>query len=286
VRVAHTGAATPAASVDEDTSLLVLDLDGTIVDKSMRLDPALVRAVRDAIGRGLRVTLATGRMPPSSQPYWEELGITEPVILYNGALVRDPASGDDLFQSALPSGLPWTAFPAYANAPVHPLFFQGDSLYCLEQTLPVTAYCEEQHLVADRIDEPQGFLSTGEFVKCLFIGHPQVLPIVREDLGPLIGGAARLAQSRPDYLEMLPTAASKGTALEWLAQHLGIPIARTIAIGDQENDLEMIHAAGVGVAMAHAPDHVRAAADRVAPPPEAGGLRALLAELLPAYFRD
>jgi Cof subfamily protein (haloacid dehalogenase superfamily) len=266
-------------------ALLVLDLDGTILDKTMRLDPALVAAVRRAIERGLHVTLATGRMPSGSKRYWEELGITAPVVLYNGGLIRDPASGQDLFQEALPAGVAWAAFPAFANAPVHPLFFQDDALYCLEHTFPVMAYCNEQGIDADEIHDPEVFLSTGEFAKCLFMGHPDVLPVVREDLLSAVGARARLVRSRPDYLELLPAAASKGRAFEWLAGHLAIPLERTIAVGDQENDLEMIRAAGIGVAMAHAPEAVRAVADRVAPPPEAGGLLALLAELLSEYFR-
>ncbi len=249
--------------------LLVLDLDGTILDRTMRLDPSVAGAIRRAVDRGLRVTLATGRMPPASRRYWEELGVTVPVILYNGALVRDPASGEDLVRWTLPLGLPWTAFPAYANAPVHPLFFDGDELFCLEQTFPIIRYCEEQGLIADAIQDPEEFLSARELVKCLFIGHPDVLPIVRGELEERVAPSARLAMSRSDYLELLPARASKGIALEWLARHLDIPLERTIAVGDQENDLEMIRAAGVGVAMPHAPAHVRAQADRVAPPPPA-----------------
>jgi Cof subfamily protein (haloacid dehalogenase superfamily) len=266
------------------SGFLVLDLDGTILDKTSRLDPAVVAAVRGAVGRGLPVTLATGRMPAGARPYWEELGIRAPVILYNGGLIRDPASGADLLREELPAGLAWSAFAAFANAPVHPLFFRGDALYCLERTFPVAAYCEEQGLAAEEIAEPESFLSGTELSKCLFMGHPDVLPIVREDVLALVGPLGRLVLSRPDYLELVPAGASKGRALEWLARWLEIPVERAIAVGDQENDLDMIRAAGVGIAMAHAPASVRAEADRVAPVPAAGGLLALLAELLPDHF--
>jgi len=253
--------------------LLVLDLD-----------PTLTAAVVGAIGRGLRVTLATGRMPAGARPYWQELGIRAPVILYNGGLIRDPASGADLFRDALPAGLAWTAFPAFANAPIHPLFFRGDALYCLERMFPIAAYCEERGLAAEEIAEPEPFLSGTELSKCLFMGHPDVLPILCEDVLALVAPAARLVLSRPDYLELVPGRASKGQALEWLARRVEVPIECTIAVDDQENDLDMIQVAGVGVAMAHAPSGVRDAAAGVAPRPEAGGLLALLAELLPDHF--
>jgi hypothetical protein len=264
--------------------LIVLDLDGTILDRSLTLAPGLVTAIRKAVSRGCAVTLATGRMPAATRPYWEELGIHAPVILYNGALVRDPASGQTLAFVGLPPGLPGRLYPIYTNAPVHPLFYRNDTLYCLQVTHPVRTYCQEMGVDAQPILQPESFLSLGSFVKCLFIGHPADLSVLRAELTPAVGGAATLVLSRTDYLELLPQGVSKGEALKVVARHLGIPLSRAIAVGDQENDLEMIRAAGVGVAMPDSPPGVRAGADRVAPPPEAGGLLALLADLCPEYF--
>ncbi|HWO03790.1 MAG TPA: HAD family hydrolase, partial [Methylomirabilota bacterium] len=68
--------------------LLVCDLDGTLLDDSMQLDPALVEAFHRAAARGLAISLATGRMPAAADPYRDQLGITAPVIYYNGAVVR------------------------------------------------------------------------------------------------------------------------------------------------------------------------------------------------------
>jgi hydroxymethylpyrimidine pyrophosphatase-like HAD family hydrolase len=90
--------------------------------------------------------------------------------------------------------------------------------------------------------------------------------------------------TRRDYLEMIPPAASKGAALRFLASHLGVPLEETIAVGDQENDLEMIRAAGLGVPMPLASETVRGAAGRVAPPDDQGGLLALFTEILPEFF--
>ena len=265
--------------------LLVCDLDGTLIDRSMALDPALVSAVKRAAGRGLQVSIATGRMPASVDRYREELDIRAPLIYYNGALIRDPASGRDLLAHHLPRGILGTAFEVFANAPVDPLFFRDEQLYCLELSLPIRSFCGDEGLRAHVIPDPEEFLRQGAFVKTMFIGHPDVLPIVREDLESVIGGEAKLVRTASHYLEIVPAAASKGSALGCLAEHLGVPLERVVAVGDQENDVEMIRAAGLGVAMPHAPDAVRAAADRTAPPAADGGLLALFADALPDYFR-
>lgn len=264
--------------------LLVLDLDGVVLDSSMRVEPALEAGLKRAMARGLRVALATGRMPAGSRPYWERFGISTPVILYNGALIRDPVNGTALYTRSLPRGLAWQIYPIYINAPVDPLLYQDDTLYCLKKTPPILTYCEEQALDAVEIAHRETFLREQSFVKCLFIGQPAVLSRLRGKLAQAVG-SARLVLSRPDYLELLPADASKGEALRFLAGYLGISLDRVIAAGDHENDLEMIRAAGLGIAMPHSPPHVRAAADRVAPPAESGGLAALLAELCPEHFR-
>lgn len=265
-------------------ALLVCDLDGTLVDHSGLLDPELVAAFRRAADRGLLISLATGRMPAATTRFRDELRVRAPIIYYNGALVRDPLSGEDLLSLTLPRGVLRHAYDVFAHAPVHPLFYRDDQLYCLERSLPIRSYCDEEGLRAEVIPDPLEFLSLGAFVKSLLIGHPDALPVVREELEGVVGEGAKLLRTRHTYLEVVPAAASKGSALARLAAHLAVPLERVVAVGDQENDLEMIQAAGVGVAMPHAPEFVRAAADRVAPEPGAGGLLALIRELIPEHF--
>jgi hypothetical protein len=84
--------------------------------------------------------------------------------------------------------------------------------------------------------------------------------------------------SHPRFLEFVAPGVTKGFALRWLAHHSGIPLAATMAIGDQLNDLEMIRAAGVGVAMAGAPAVVQEAARLIAPPAEEDGVALIIEE--------
>jgi Cof subfamily protein (haloacid dehalogenase superfamily) len=263
--------------------LLVCDLDGTLIDGSSLLDPALVEAFHRAVARGLIVSLATGRMPAAADYYRDELGITAPVIYYNGAVVRGGDGGPDLVSLTLPRGVLRRAWTVISQAPVHPIFYRDDRLFCAGRTLPVRRYCDEEGLTVEVIEDPE-FLGLGAFIKSLLIGHPRDLDIVRDELSPIVAEHARLVRTRGDYLELIPVGASKGAALVRLAAHLGVSIERVVAVGDQENDLEMLRAAGMGIAMPHAPEAVRRAADRVAPAAAEGGLMRVLGELFPGHF--
>jgi Cof subfamily protein (haloacid dehalogenase superfamily) len=276
-------AAEPARSpVSYD--LLVCDLDGTLIDDSLTLDPTLVEAFHRATERGLAISLATGRMPAAADRYRDELRITAPVIYYNGALVRGGDGGPDLVSLTLPRGVLHRAWTVFSQAPVHPIFYRDDRLFCVERTLAVRRYCDEEGLRADVVDDPEEFLRMGAFIKSLLIGHPNDLDIVRAELTPVVAEHGRLVRTRRDYLEIIPVAASKGAALARLAAHLGVPIERVVTAGDQENDVEMLRAAGLGIAMPHAPEPVRRAADRIAPAASDGGLLRLLRELFPGRF--
>jgi len=283
VRPAGGGDAAGPSRSSTRYELLVCDLDGTLIDGSMTLEPALVKAFYGAAERGLAISLATGRMPAAADRYRDELGVTAPVIYYNGALVRG-AGGPDLLSLTLPRGVLHRAWTAFAQAPVHPIFYRDDRLYCLERTLAVRRYCDEEGLHVDVVDDPAEFLSLGSFIKSLLIGHPRDLDIVRSDLTPIVAEHGRLVRTRRDYLEIIPVGASKGAALAHLAAHLGVSLDRVVAVGDQENDVEMLREAGLGIAMPQAPELVRQAADRVAPDPADGGLLRLLGELFPGRF--
>ena len=142
----------------------------------------------------------------------------------------------------------------------------------------------EEGLTVDVVPDLEEFLGLGAFIKSLLIGHPRDLDIVRAELTPIVAEHGRLVRTRHDYLEIIPVAASKGAALARLAEHVGVPLDRVVAVGDQENDLEMLREAGLGVAMPHAPEAVRRVADRIAPSAADGGLLRLLGELFPDHF--
>jgi Cof subfamily protein (haloacid dehalogenase superfamily) len=251
--------------------LIALDIDGTLVGDDLIIGPRTRAAVRAAMDRDVAVSLVTGRMVSSAQRFAEELGLTGPIIGYQGGLARAMPAPDSRRLGRLLVHTPIAA--ETARAVVH---------WTREHGLdPHLNHLERFILRADdpRADDYSDFMGArAELVPDLeaSIRHPitKVLavgePPLPTELAPLARdaflGTADVTISHPRFLEFVAPGVSKGRAIRWLARRLGVALGATLAIGDQCNDLEMIAEVGHGAAMPTAPAEVLAVARYVAPP--------------------
>src|SRR5262249_4708775 len=105
--------------------MLVLDVDGTLVGPSRHVSPAVRAAVRAALSAGALVTLATGRWFRSAQPIAAELGLELPIILHNGALVKDSLPGEVLHHSHLPLPMAREAIALIERHGLQPIVYEN-----------------------------------------------------------------------------------------------------------------------------------------------------------------
>ena len=250
--------------------LIALDIDGTLVDDDHVIGQRTIAAVRAAMDRDVAVSLVTGRMVSSALQFAVELGLTGPIIGYQGGLARAMPAPDSRRLGRLLLHTPIAA--ETARAVVH---------WTREHGLdPHLNHLERFILRADdpRAEDYSSFMGArAELVADLeaSIRHPitKVLavgePPLPTELAPLARdaflGTADVTISHPRFLEFVAPGVSKGRAIRWLARRLGVGLGATLAIGDQWNDLEMIAEVGHGAAMPTAPDEVLAVARYVAP---------------------
>jgi Cof subfamily protein (haloacid dehalogenase superfamily) len=247
--------------------LVALDLDGTVMGHDLVIPSAVHEAIGAAQAAGVHVTLATGRMFGATIPFARQLGISAPLICYQGALIRDPLTDEVLLATNMPGD-------AAAEA----------VRLLLERDIFVLAYIDERLHIAERRAELEHYLSLhpegAEIVvsndlpaevraaaptKLLFIAEP---PVVTDELIRLqahFGDRLMITRSHQLYGELAAPGIGKGVALERLAAHLEVPREATMAIGDQENDLSMLAWAGLGLAIGNAAPVVREAADAIVP---------------------
>jgi hydroxymethylpyrimidine pyrophosphatase-like HAD family hydrolase len=193
------------------------------------------------------------------------LGIRSPVICHNGAMIRDPRDGARILQLDVPAD---AAAEIAALADEHryeSMVTVDDCTYLLSKVPDIPAERLPEGMVqtvrlSDHVREgAEAFLFFGKDATEGFRAQ------IGSRYAAVLNMAYGYSQTFPHYLNITHAAADKGRALVLVAEHLGVPITDTMAIGDAAPDLDMMRAAGVGMAMGNAPDEVKERADVVGP---------------------
>jgi len=246
--------------------LAAFDLDGTLMGADQSVAPRVQQAIAEAQRRDVVVTLATGRMFAATRAFAEDLGITAPLICYQGGWVQSVADDEPQHRIPLSKKITQNALALAQDRGWHTVLYADGHVYLWEKLYNPSFY--ERLLGADITVGVPWMEVLAEHVpdKVLFVAEPEAIPEMAQILKRHFEDNAEIVQSHAKFVEVVPLGANKGAALAWLASHLEIPQAAVMAVGDQENDLAMVAWAGVGVAMGNATPQVQSAADWVAPP--------------------
>jgi len=243
--------------------LIALDVDGTLVDKDLVLIPRLRAAIASAQQRGARIVISTGRMYKSTVPFARGLNLPAvPLIVYNGALVREYPSGRTIYHEPLPVELCREIARFCEAHGYHLNAYVDDELYVNEPGPKTEAYMNLAQVEA-HVVQPMSAWIDRPSTKMLMIDEPERMPAIQAQLQTLLGDQATIVQSNPRFLEIVRPGVSKGKALEAVAESMGIGRADVIAMGDAGNDIPMLQWAGTSFTFAHAGDEVKRAATYV-----------------------
>ena len=252
-----------------DHQLLALDMDGTVLTSEKVISKRTQAAIRAALDAGKDVFFATGRSPVEMVEHLAAFPAMRYAMYLSGAIVRDLRTGEDIHSIHIPPNIVENIMAVARRRDAFLAIYAGDSVYvektmrgraeeygckCFEalyeqcavwvEDIQETAreHCHEVH----KINFYCG--SEAEWRRCA--AELKDLPVSR------VSGI-------PNNEEISPLGVDKGAALTAMCQKLGVDISRAIAVGDQGNDLTMIRAAGLGVAMGNATEEVKAAAKAV-----------------------
>jgi Cof subfamily protein (haloacid dehalogenase superfamily) len=246
--------------------LVASDVDGTLLDHHGRLPAGRAAAVRRLTAAGIPMVLATGKLWTSVRTLVDDLRLAGPHIACNGSVVFD-ADGRVLERTVLSAEVADEVLAVLrARSVVH-------ALYLADGTI-VTDRLDPAHDVLPLLGEPLPVVGSRDGREVL-----KVLAILPAEAEGALRGVARthahVQRTGPRFLEWNAPGADKATGLATVAALLGVPLTEVLAVGDAENDVPMLIAAGVGVAVAGASPAARAAADRTL----TGDLDELLDEL-------
>jgi len=242
--------------------LVVLDVDGTLLTPDGEISAAVRRALRRVADRGVLIGIATGRKYDSALPYARAAGAQAPMILYNGGRVVTREEGRVLYRQDLPVRFARRALDMLDGYDIQCNLYVDDGLYVREITPRLRESMEKDGVRAEVAGDLKALLDRDP-AKLLLIGPGEELEAFRTDYLRGLASPPSLVRSEPTYLEILPPGVSKGAALQRVCGLLGIPLASVAAVGDSYNDVEMLDAAGLGIAMGNSPAEVRRRADAV-----------------------
>jgi len=271
--------------------LLALDLDGTVLDAHGGLTDAVCEAVATVQRRGIRIVLCTGRRFRTALPVARELRLSGTIVVNNGVLVKDIASGRTLRHEFLASEV------------------YGEVLAAMRELVPPLVYVDEYHertdMLTERIEDAHPFqqeylADNTEFCRVvpdLAERQPEavIMMSAMADEGSLGDLRERVVGALGDrvhthslmnknyqghILEFLSPSSGKWPALRRVAEAAGIATQEVAAVGDDANDEEMIRNAGLGIAMGNATEGVREAARLVVRSNHEGGIVEALERVL------
>ena len=245
--------------------ILFTDLDDTLLNSRKQVTPENRRAIQQALQRGHRIVICTGRPLMGTTALIQELELNQPgsyAATYNGGVIYDCFKKQIIYQKTIP--IPYVKY-IFQKSQQYNLFCQTYSDTHLLAPCPspdLDEYLAKSSMPYKIMPSLLDSLDA-EPAKVLVIG-----PSDQRQLNRYLGDIREWAEdkislfySSPIYLEHVPLGISKGSAIRWLCRYLQIPLENTVAAGDQQNDIPMLQTAHVGAAMANATKECKDAAD-------------------------
>jgi len=272
--------------------LLAIDIDGTLVNSRDELTDATKAALTRAAEAGIQVVLATGRRFSHALPLVKPLGIDVPLVTASGALVKDPITYRTLYQAKFDPPLLRKAVALIDRAGYDPVlcadtFAEGFDYYFPtdEPRTPELAYYMAKNNERGRLWPQMAENLPPDIFAGFVVGNLEQMTKLEMLLQETLPGQLHTHVLHPPkyfgfFAEIAPAGVTKWSAIQQLAKDWGIADAEICAVGDDVNDIPMIRAAGLGVAMGNALPVVKKAADRIAPTHDEDGVAEIVDWLL------
>ena len=242
--------------------LAAFDLDGTLLNSEHKLASKNREALQALAANDILVVLVSGRMHRSIQPISDQIGLENPIISYNGAMVRHATTGEVYHHTPVPADYAMAVVNDCVEQNLHLNFCLNDELYVAERNAWSDLYEARTGVPATSVGNLREL--AGETpTKMLLIHTPQKLHPLLERFQTNYAKKLYVTQTQAEYIEFMNPAVTKGRALTALANQFNIPMRTVVAFGDSYNDESLLKTAGFGIAMANAVPPIRACADHI-----------------------
>jgi len=239
--------------------MIATDIDGTILKWGLDFTPKIKQCMKLLKDKGVKVVLVTGRMHCAAIPVAKELGLETPIISYQGGLIKD-YDGKTLYQRNLSSDYAKEIINWARTNNIHINLYINDKLYVENDNDIVKSYTDGKFI---------------DYTVCSFDDLTienvnKILAIDLQDPEKVTGWVNELKSKYPDlyivkstpyFCEIGCCEAKKSLGVEFLCNMWGLSRDEVLAIGDQNNDIDLVQSGGIGVAMGNGTEELKQCAD-------------------------
>lgn len=252
-------------------NFIFCDMDGTLLNSKSTINLSTAKALREATSRGVKIIIATGKTRPAVVNLLKVVGLAgrdgivsefSPGVFLQGLLVYG-REGREIFRRNLDLNVCREAFSYSLKQKVPLIAFSEDRCLTLfEHPLVDTLHTVYSEPKAEIIPTVEQLVAGVDIQKLIFLDTAEgVATTLRPYWAEATGDLASVVQAVPDMLEIVPFGTSKGSGVRMLLDHFGASPNEVMAIGDGENDVEMLELASLGVALSNGSEKAKAAAD-------------------------
>jgi hypothetical protein len=260
-------------------SLVLSDVDGTLVTRDKRLTPRVIAAAQALAARGVSFALASSRPPFGLASVVDALGIDGSFAAFNGGLIAN-TRGERVAAHWIDPQIARRAIALFDEWNLEIWAFTAEAWLCRDAQGEYVAH--EKHTVGRGptvVSDYEGHIA--ELGKIVAVSsNSDRLGACEAAAQALFGAKAQAARSQSYYLDVTHPKANKAQALTEMAGRLGVPLSECVAIGDGANDLGMLREAAYGIAMGNGVPALREAADFVSTTNEEDGFAVAIDHVL------
>ena len=241
--------------------MVVTDIDGTIYSPQIGITDEVKKCIQNLVDEGIHFAIATGRSFESTKCVADEIGVKCPLICYQGGLINT-YEGDKIDVKYVDEKLARKIVKELRSRGIHMNVYIEDVLFVENDNDIIKEYVGDKGIHYFKIDSFDE-LDFTKLNKILAIDHDtelieNLIKELQEKYPELY-----VVKSQPIFCEIANKEATKGHAIKLLAEKFGFTENEVLAIGDQNNDIEMVVTAGVGVAMGNGTEDIKVKADYI-----------------------
>ena len=263
--------------------LIAMDLDGTLNNDQKVITKKTKAALMAAQRKGIRLALASARPSPGLFKERDILRLQDHkgiLMSYNGGRIVDAETGKVLFETSMDLEETKQVLRKLEDLPVTPILDDGVQFYVTDKNgYKVDYECKNNNMLCSEVGNLADFLTFAP-IKILMSVQPEELAEVQKQIADFLPESLTVVQTAAFYLEVIPRIINKGQGIRDICKVLGIEPTEVVSFGDAANDIPMLEAAGMGVAMGNAQQAVKQAADMVTLSNNEDGIAAALEKLL------